>query len=171
VPEIHFDRMKLSKPMDSHDPVKCLKHWDKELENSHEGTATLQHELIEALLSLRSQGVRDGWANWSEGSMEMLDLLRRYLPAGSEKARILSDLDKIQSYGEGDDAIGYAEIDRLASDMFHWCSERPVWIQLPEGYQFWLDVPPEAVPPQSGQNESMFSKLLGLLRPANKSPS
>jgi len=67
------------------------------LAETWEGTETLQYEMIEALLGLRSQGVRDGWGNWNEFSVEQLNLLRARLPGGGEKMRILSDLDKVQA--------------------------------------------------------------------------
>ncbi len=153
--------MRLSKPIAPSEPELCLRQWVRELKSSREGAATLQHEVIDSFLGLRSQGTRDGWANWSEASVEQLDLLRAHLPTGDEagRKRVLSDLNKIQVYGEGKAPVGYAEIDRLMGDVFRWCGERPEWIPLPVGYEFWLDVPADKVPPQESLTVSKFSLL------------
>ena len=143
----------------SPDPRPAGVHMNPTLAETWEGTETLQYEMIEALLGLRSQGVRDGWGNWNEFSVEQLNLLRARLPGGGEKMRILSDLDKVQAYGEGDGVVGYEEIDRLAGDLVRWCCARPVWIRLPEGCRFWLDVSGDAVPPAEGRDEPLISRL------------
>lgn len=151
--------MKLSKPVDPTDPVKSLKHWFKELTVEAEGMTTLQYEMIEALLGLRSQGNRDGWANWSEASVEQLDLLRTHLPVGNEAARIRRDLDQIQVSGETEGHFAYDEIDRLPWDLATWCCQHRDWIHLPPGYQFWLDVPQSAVPEVTEDRLSFWSRV------------
>ena len=156
--------MKLSKPVDPNDPVRSLKHWAEDLSAEQDGQSTLQYELIEALLGLRSQGIRDGWANWSGGSVEMLDLLRAHLPSGSQRDRILADLNEIQVSAETEGHFAYDEIDRLPADLLRWCIERPQWIRLPEGYQFWLDVPRDAVTPDAGRAISPLSRLVAGVR-------
>ena len=156
--------MKLFRPADPNDPVRSLKHWAEELSAEPEGPSTLQYELIEALLGLRSQGIRDGWANWSGSGIEMLELLRTHLPSGSQRDRILADLNGIQVSAETEGRFAYKEIDRLSSDLLRWCMDRPQWIHLPEGYQFWLDVPGDAVTSGSGRAISPLSRLFDGVR-------
>ena len=119
--------------------------------------ASLQYELIDALLSLRYQAHKDGWANWGGNYAEMVDLLQAHLPAGEKHQRILRDLAAIRIAGEGTSGIGsmaYAELDRLFKDLMLWCEARPEWISLPDGIVFWSDVPPTATAISDAEDES-----------------
>ena len=155
--------MTLSKPINRADAFATLKKWQKELSEDAEGSATLQYELIAALLSLRSQANREGWAHWPGPYPEMIELLESHFPFGPEADRIRTDLKTIRSAGEATDGTGncaYTELDRLLNDMVHWCLERPQGIALPKGYDFWLDVPADAVPTNAGRRHSLMHQLM-----------
>jgi hypothetical protein len=140
--------MKLSKPSDRNDPAKTLKAWSKELGDDADGRGTLQFELIEALLGLRSQANRDGWMNWDENFAEMVDLLLVFLPFGKTAESIRRDLLAVREAGEkgaDEGRFGYDELDRLAASLVQWCEHFPEWIELPDGYHFWSDVPASAI--------------------------
>lgn len=140
--------MRLSKPADRTDPVKTLKTWSKELGDDVGGRGTLQFELIEALLSLRSQAHRDGWMNWDENFAEMVDLLLVFLPFGKTTEITKRDLLAVREAGEkgaDEGRFGYDELDRLAAALVQWCEQFPEWKELPDGYHFWSEVPASAI--------------------------
>ena len=108
---------------------------------------SLQHEVIDAILTLRYTRDRDGWCNWDDSYYEYLDTLWRWLPCRA-KARIAEDLAAIKHAGDaGADEGNFAdaELERLTTDVFLWCQDRPEVILLPEGYAFWSDVPTDPI--------------------------
>lgn len=141
--------MRLTKPADRRDSVKTLKVWCEELCRDADGIQSLQYELIQALLGLRSQANRDGWMNWGSNYEELVDLLLKFFPSGPRRDGIHADLEAIREAGQtGADhgRMAYKELDRLCTDLVQWCVQRRELILLPEGHLFWSDVPPEMIP-------------------------
>ncbi len=140
--------MKLSSASLFADRFRSLKKWFQELEEDTDGIRSLQHEVIDAILVLRYTKDRDGWCNWDESYYEYLDTLGRWLPTPTSVDRIAKDLAAVKKAGdagadEGDFAD--AEINRLTKEVFLWCRKRPEIILLPKGYDFWSDVPTDAI--------------------------
>ncbi len=82
--------------------------------------------------------------NWSEWYEETLDVLTAYLPdgAGTEAARIRTDLDAVREAGQtgaDEGRFGYEELDRLAHDVIAWCRRNKGLIALPKGSDSWID--------------------------------
>ncbi len=140
--------MRLSKPIDRADPVRTLRRWFDELSQDWTGAASLQHALIDAILTLRHTWEKDGWCNWGEDYVELVDLLARHLTTGQAGQRTLRDLSMVKLAGPDEELSATDELDRLTKDVMIWCEQHPVWIQLPEGFHFWDDAPPvSTVPP------------------------
>jgi hypothetical protein len=62
--------------------------------------------------------------------------------------RIAQDLAAVKQAGDaGADKGDFAdaEMDRLTTEVFLWCLKRSEVIFLPEGYDFWSDVPADAI--------------------------
>lgn len=159
--------MKLSQPVCPTDAVRCLKHWFQELSSDPDGMKTLQHDLIDALLSLRHQANKDGWMNWGGNYEEMTDLLLVHLPVGEDAERIHRDIRAIREAGEkgaDEGRFAYEEIDRLCFDLLRWCQQRREWIRLPEGYHFWADVPASALAEPEKSMALSFNSLFKSLR-------
>lgn len=140
--------MKLSSVSQSADQLESLRRWFDELEEDTDGIRSLHHEVIDAILVLLHTRDRDGWCNWNDSYYEYLDTLGRWLPTPFSAARIAQDLAAVKQAGDvgansGDFAD--AELDRLTTDVFVWCLKRPEVIFLPEGYDFWSDVPTDAI--------------------------
>jgi hypothetical protein len=140
--------MKLSLVSPQAEHVRTLKQWFRELEEDTDGIRSLQHEIIDAVLVLRYTRDRDGWCNWDDSYYEYLDTLGRWLPGSASNDRIARDLAAVKHAGdsgadEGDFAD--AEMDRLTSEVFLWCLEHSEVIFLPEGYDFWSDVPVDGI--------------------------
>lgn len=139
--------MKLSSANPS-DPIRSLKQWFQELEEDTDGIRSLQHEVIDAILVLRYTRDRDGWGNWDESYYDYLDTLERWLPTPASVNRIAQDLAAVKEAGDaGADKGDFAdaEMARLTMDVFLWCLKRSEVIFLPEGYDFWSDVPADAI--------------------------
>lgn len=140
--------MKLSLVSPNADYLRSLKLWFQELEEDTDGIMSLQHELIDAILTLRYTRDRDGWCNWDDSYYEYLNTLERWLPTRATATRIARDLAAIKQAGDaGADEGNFAdaELKRLTSDVFLWCQDRPEVILLPNGYDFWSDVPRDAI--------------------------
>lgn len=140
--------MKLSPASPHADQIQTLKRWFKELEEDTDGIRSLQHEVIDAILVLRYTRDRDGWCNWDESYYYYLDTLGRWLPSPDSTRRIAQDLAAVKQAGDsGADKGDFAddEMDRLTTDVFLWCLKHPKVIFLPEGFDFWSDVPTDAV--------------------------
>ena len=140
--------MKLSPASPHADHGRSLKQWFQELEEDTDGIRSLQHEVIDAILVLRYTRDRDGWCNWDESYYDYLETLGRWLPGPASSARIAKDLAAVKQAGDaGADKGDFAdtEMDRLTTDVFLWCLNRPEVIFLPNGYDFWSDVPTGAI--------------------------
>lgn len=140
--------MKLSLVSLHTDQFRSLKQWFQELEGDSDGIMSLQHEVIDAILTLRYTRDRDGWCNWDDSYHEYLNTLERWLPTQNTATRIAKDLAVIKHAGDaGADEGNFAdaELERLTRDVFLWCQDRPKAIPLPDGYDFWSDVPPDAI--------------------------
>lgn len=140
--------MKLSSANPRTDHVKNLKRWFQELEEDTDGIRSLKHEVIDAILILRYTRDRDGWCNWDESYYDYLDTLGRWLPTSATAKRIAQDLAAVKHAGDsGADKGDFAdaEMDRLISDVFLWCQKHSEVILLPEGFDFWSDVPTDAI--------------------------
>jgi hypothetical protein len=125
-------------------PGPELKKLYERLSDEIDGPASLQYAIGDGYLSLRSQAHRDGWMNWSEWYEETLDVLTAYLPdgAGSEAARIRTDLDAVREAGQtgaDEGRFGYEELDRLAHDVIAWCRRNKRLISLPNSSDSWID--------------------------------
>ena len=141
--------MKLSPVSSGGDHLRSLKQWFRELDEHADGIRSLQHELIDAILTLRYTRDRDGWRNWDESYYEYLEILGRWLPTPSTAGRIAQDLETVQYAGDkGADKGDFAsaELDRLTKDVFLWCMDHSEVIFLPDGYDFWSDVPLDSIP-------------------------
>jgi hypothetical protein len=140
--------MKLS-PVSSHaDHRQSLKQWFKELEEDTDAIRSLQHEVIDAILVLRYTRDRDGWCNWDETYYEFLDTLERWLPTAASADRIAQDLEAVKQAGDsGADKGDFAdeEMGGLTTEVFRWCLDHSEVILLPEGYDFWSEVPVDAI--------------------------
>src|SRR4029077_5148204 len=140
--------MKLS-PVNRHaDHVRSLKQWFQELEEDTDGITSLQHGVIDAILTLRYTRDRDGWCNWDDTYYDYLDILGRWFSSTATADRIAQDLAAVKKAGdagadEGDFAD--AEMDRLSKDVFIWCLDHSQVILLPDGYDFWSEVPVDAI--------------------------
>jgi hypothetical protein len=140
--------MKLSTASPNADHVGSLKQWFRELDEDTDGIRSLQHEVIDAILVLQCTRDRDGWCNWDESYYEYLDTLGRWLPTPVSADRIAQDLSAVKQAGDaGADKGDFAEaeMDRLTTDVFLWCLKRSEVILLPEGYDFWSDVPTDVI--------------------------
>lgn len=140
--------MKLSPPNPHADHAQNLKQWFRELEEDTDGIGSLQHEVIDAILVLRYTRERDGWCNWDESYYEYLDTLGRWLPTPASAKRIAQDLAAVKQAGDvGADKGNFAdaEMDRITADVFFWCLKHSGLICLPESYDFWSDVPVDAI--------------------------
>jgi hypothetical protein len=140
--------MKLS-PFNRHaDHIRSLKQWFQGLEEDTDGITSLQHEVIDAILTLRYTRDRDGWCNWDDSYYEYLETLGRWLSSTATADRIAQDLAAVKKAGdagadEGDFAD--AEMDRLTKDVFLWCLDHSQVILLPDGYDFWSEVAVNAI--------------------------
>ena len=142
--------MKLSPANPHTDHIWALKKWFKELDEDTDGIRSLQHEVIDAILILRYTRDRDGWCNWDESYYDYLVTLGRWLPTSTSADRIAQDLEAVKQAGdEGADEGDFAnaEMDRLTTDVFLWCLKHSKVIFLPDGYDFWSDVPVDAISP------------------------
>lgn len=140
--------MKLSLVSPRANHLEILKRWFLELEEDTDGIRSLQHEMIDAILTLRHTHDRDGWCNWDDSYYEYLDTLERWLASRTTMTRISKDLAAIKRAGDEQADEGNfadAELERLTTDVFLWCRDRPEVILLPEGYDFWSDVPVHAI--------------------------
>jgi hypothetical protein len=140
--------MKLSPVSQSADQLRSLQQWFDELEEDTDGIRSLQHEVIDAILVLHSTRDRDGWGNWDESYYDYLDTLGRWLPTPFSADRIAQDLAAVKQAGDSGADRGdfaHAEMDRLTTDVFVWCLKRPEVICLPEGYDFWSNVPTNVI--------------------------
>jgi hypothetical protein len=140
--------MKLSSASPHADHIRSLKLWFQELEEDTDAIRSLQHEVIDAVLVLRYTRDRDGWCNWDESYYHFLDTLGRWLPTPASANRIVQDLAAVKQAGDagGDEGdFADAEMDRLTADVFLWCLKHSEVIFLPEGYDFWSDVPADAI--------------------------
>ncbi|HEX5222800.1 MAG TPA: hypothetical protein VFZ59_24805 [Verrucomicrobiae bacterium] len=140
--------MKLSSVSQTADHLQSLKQWFEELEEDTDGIRSLQHEVIDAILVLHHTRERDGWCNWDESYYDYLDTLGRWLPTPFSANRIAQDLAAVKHAGDvgadhGD--FAHAEMERLTTDVFVWCLKRPDVIFLPDKYDFWSDVPTDAI--------------------------
>jgi hypothetical protein len=141
--------MKLSIIPSGTDHLRSLKLWFRELHDDPDGGLSLQHELLNAILTLRYSRERDGWCNWDESYHAHLATLGRWLPNATTAERISSDVAAVQAAGDGgadDGDFADAELERLTSEVFDWCCRRREVILLPGEYDFWSDVPTDAIP-------------------------
>ena len=130
-------------------PGPELKKLYEKLSDEIDGPTSLQYAVVDGYLSLRSQGTRDGWMNWSGWHEETIDLLKANLPegAGLQKGRIRRDLDAIREAGQtgaDEGRFAYEELDRVALDVVSWCQRNKKLIQLPDGVDSWIDTVPSA---------------------------
>jgi hypothetical protein len=140
--------MKLSPVSQSADHLRSLQQWFEELEEDADGIRSLHHELIDAILVLHRTRDRDGWCNWDESYHDYLDTLGRWLRTPFSAERIAQDLAAVKQAGDSGADKGnfaHAQLDRLTTDVFLWCLKRSDVIFLPEGYDFWSDVPANAI--------------------------
>lgn len=141
--------MKLSTASRDADHLRSLKLWFRELHEDADGSVSLQHELLDAILTLRYTRDKDGWCNWNESYHDYLDTLRTWLCRPGSLDRIAQDIATVQHAGDSgadDGEFADTELARLTSDVFLWCLERSDLILLPGGYHFWSDVPSDCIP-------------------------
>jgi len=125
-------------------PRAELKQIYERLSNDIDGSSSLQYAVVDAYLSLRSQGNRDGWMNWSDWYEECIDLLVAHVPSGAahDVDRVREDLEAIREAGQtgaDEGRMGYEELDRVAPDVVRWWHKNRKLVQLPEGADSWLD--------------------------------
>ena len=94
--------------------------------------ATVQGEVVRAVMKLSSDFVSNGYANWDAGYERLSAFALRHLGDGTFGPQtcvgIRSDIEHAQAYGRGEDYGGYdleAAFDRLMQASVGWCRRHP----------------------------------------------
>lgn len=94
--------------------------------------ATVQGEVVRAVMKLCNDFVSNGYANWDAGYERLAAFALRHLTDGTfgpqTCAGIRSDIEHAQAYGRREDTGGYdleAAFDRLMQATVAWCQKHP----------------------------------------------